>query len=125
MDRFMRPSRLDLDANSSFVSKKWCHWLVTFENYIEVLDASLGEERQTNILKTFVNCVSHRVFKYIANCDSYDEATTVLRNLYYIKAPNEVFARHLLATAKQQPEEILYEFMSSYKSLQETAISVT
>ena len=62
-----------------------------------------------NKLKALVNCVSHRVLEYIADCDSYDEAITVLRNLYK-KAPNEVFARHLLASAKQQPEETLDEF---------------
>ena len=119
----MRPSRLALDTNPSSASKEWCHWFVIFENYIEVLDALLAGERRTNKLKALVNCVSHRVFKYIADCDSYDEAITVLRNLYK-KAPNEVFARHLLATAKQQPEEIWMNFILSYKSLQETAISV-
>ena len=113
----MQPSRLDLDANSSSASKEWCHWFVTFENYIEVLDASLAGERRTNKLKALVNCVSNRVFEYIADCDSYDEAITVLRNLYK-KAPNEVFTRHLLATAKQQPEETLDEF---YLKLQKLA----
>ena len=73
MDRLMQPSRLDLDANSSSASKEWCHWFVTFGNYIEVLDASLARERRTNKLKALVNCVSHRVFEYIANCDSYGE----------------------------------------------------
>ena len=111
----MQPSRLDLDANSSSVSKEWCHWFVTFENYIEVLDASLAGERRTNKLEVLVNCVSHRVFEYIADCDLYDEAITVLRNLYK-KAPNEVFARHLLATAKQQPEKLWMNFISSYKT---------
>ena len=83
----MQPSRLDLDANWSSALKEWCHWFVTFENYIKVLDASLAGERRTNKLKALVNCVSHRVFEYIADCDSYDEAITVLRNLYK-KAPN-------------------------------------
>ena len=48
---------------------------------------------------------------------TYDEAITVLRNLYK-KAPNEVFARHLLATAKQQQEETLDKF---YLKLQKLA----
>ena len=110
----MQPSRLDLDANSSSASKEWCHWFVTFENYIEVLDASLAGERRTNKLKALVNCVSHRVFEYIADCNSYDEAITVLRNLYK-KGPNEVFARHLLATAKQQPRVALTAFCSNHE----------
>ena len=113
----MQPSRLNLDANSSSASKEWCHWFLTFENYIEVFDASLAGERRTNKLKALVNCVSHRVFEYIADCDLYDGAITVLRNLYK-KAPNEVFIRHLLATAKQRPEETLDEF---YLKLQKFA----
>ena len=58
-----------------------------------------------------------RVFEYIADCDSYDKAITVLWNLYK-KAPNKVFACHLLATTKQQPEETLDEF---YLKLQKLA----
>ena len=106
----MQPSRLDLDANSSFASKEWCHWFIT------LLDASLAEEGRTNKLKALVNCVSYRVFKYIADCDAYDEAITVLPNLY-IKAPNEVFARHLLANAKQQLEETSHEFYLKLQKL--------
>ena len=92
------------------------HWFLTFKNYIEALDALLEEERRTNKLKTLVNCVSNRVFEYIADCDSYDEAIIVLRNLYK-KAPNEVFDRHLLANAKQQPVETLDEFYLKLQKL--------
>ena len=69
------------------------------------------------MLKALVNCVSHRVLECIVDCDLYDEAITVLRNLHK-KPPNKVFARHLLATAKQQPEETLDEF---YLGLQKLA----
>ena len=68
MDRLKELSRLDLDANSSSASNEWCHCVVTFENYIEVLDASLAGEQRTNKLKALVNCISHRVFEYIADC---------------------------------------------------------
>ena len=119
----MQPFRLDLDANSSSASKEWCHWFVTYENYVEVLDASLTGERRKNKLKALVNCISHRVFEYITDCDSYDEAITVLRNLYK-KAPNEVSTRHRLATASNKQKKLWMNFISSYESLQETAISV-
>ena len=81
MDRLTQSSRLDLDANSSSALKKWCHWFVTFKNYIEVLDASLAEERRTNKSKALVNCISHHVFEYIADCDSYYEAITVIQSI--------------------------------------------
>ena len=57
------------------------------------------------------------MFEYITDCDLYDEAITVLQNLYK-NVPNKVFAHHLLATAKQQPEETLDEF---YLKLQKLA----
>ena len=34
-----------------------------------------------------------------------------------MKPANEIFARHLLATRKQQPNEILDEFLQSFKAL--------
>ena len=49
MDRFMQPSRLNLDAGSPSAPKKWSHWLKTFENYVEVLDASCADEQPTEI----------------------------------------------------------------------------
>ena len=74
----MRPSRLDLDANSSSAFKEWCRWFGTFENHIEVLHASLAEERQTYKLKASVNCVSQYVFEYITDCNIYSKTITVL-----------------------------------------------
>ena len=35
----------------------------------------------------------------------------------YVKPANEIFARHLLATRKQQPNETLDEFLESVKIL--------
>ena len=113
----MQPSHLNSDTNSSSASKEWCHWFVMFKNYIEVLDASVVEEWQTNKLKALVNCVSHHVFKYTTDCDLYDEAIIVLWSPY-TQVPNEVFTCHLLTTAKQQPEETLNEF---YLKLQKLA----
>ena len=61
MDRFMQPSRLNLHAGSPSVPKEWSHWLKTFENYVEVLDASRADKQPTNRLKALVNCVSYQV----------------------------------------------------------------
>ena len=74
----MRPSRLDLDANSSSASKEWCHRFGTFKNYIEILHCILPEERQTYKLKASVNCVSQYVFEYITDCNIYSKTITVL-----------------------------------------------
>ena len=97
MDRFMQPSRLNLDAGSPSAPKEWSHWLKTFENYIEVLDASHADGQPTDRLIALVNCVSYQVYEYIEEATTYDTAIATLRDLFS-KAPNEVFA-HLLATA--------------------------
>jgi len=41
------------------------------------------------------------VYDFIEECETYDEAITALQNLY-VRVPNEIFARHLLATTKQE-----------------------
>jgi len=39
MDKLMKPSRVDLDSNSTGAcTKEWKHWRRTFENYLEGLD---------------------------------------------------------------------------------------
>ena len=88
----------------------------TFENYVEVLDALRVDEQPTDRLKALVNCVSYQVYEYIEEATTYDTAIATLRDLF-AKAPNEVFARHLLATAKQDPGHILDEFLLSLQKL--------
>ena len=116
MNRFMQPSRLNLDAGSPSAPKEWSHWLKTFENYVEVLDASRTDEQPTDRLKALVNSVSYQVYEYIEEAPTYDTAIATLRNLFS-KAPSEVFVRHLLATAKQEPGHTLDEFLLSLQKL--------
>jgi len=108
----MQPSRLNLEASSATASKEWRHWFKTFENYVEVLDAALEGDNRTDRLKALINCVSHQVYEYIEECTTYDTAIETLKSLY-TKAPNEVFARHRLATTKQEPGQTLDEFLLS------------
>ena len=116
MDRFMQPFRLNLDAGSPSAPKEWSHWIKTFENYVEVLDALHANRQPTNRLKAFVNCVSYQVYEYIEEATTYDTVIATLRDLFS-KALNEVFARHLLATAKQEPGHNLDEFLLSLQRL--------
>ena len=50
------------------------------------------------------------MYEYIEDCDDYDSALEVLDQLF-IKKPNEIFARHLLATRQQKPGETVVEFL--------------
>ena len=111
MDKFLKPTRLDTDPNSSTAEKDWLHWIRTFENFV----ASLPTEG-LNKLKVLTNYVSPQIFEYIEQCDAYEEALAVLRALY-IKPTNEVFARHLLATRRQKSGESVDEFLQALKTL--------
>ena len=116
MYRFTQPSPLNLDAGSPSASKEWSHWLKTFENYVEILDASRADGQPTDRLKALVNCVSYQVYEYIEESTTYGTAIATLRDLFS-KTPNEVFARHLLAAAKQKPGHTLDEFLLSLQKL--------
>ena len=52
-------------------------------------------------LRTLLNCVSPSVFELIEDCTTYASAISKLESAY-VKLPNEIFARHLLATRRQQ-----------------------
>ena len=113
----MKPERLSVDPNSQDAAKQWKHWARTFENYLE----SLEQERRDrdpaiNKLRILTNSVDYKVFDYIEDSESYDAAIATLKALY-VKTPNTVFARHRLATAKQQPGQTLSEFLQKLQSL--------
>ena len=99
MDTLLKPARLNLDPNSPSAAKEWKHWHRTFINFIDECG-----ERAPNKFRTLVNYVSHDVYDYIEDCADYDAAIETLTHLY-IKTPNEIFARHLLATRRQKPGE--------------------
>ncbi|XP_041364204.1 uncharacterized protein LOC121379622 [Gigantopelta aegis] len=111
MDTLLKPARLDLDPNSPTAAKEWKHWHRTFTNFIDECG-----DHAPNKYRTLINYVSHNVYEYIEDCNDYDTAITTLTNLY-IKPPNEIFARHLLATRRQQSGETLSEFLQELRKL--------
>ena len=111
MDKFLRPERFEADPNSSESAREWKHWYKTFDNFLRSI-----EERQPDKLNILINYVSSRVYEFIADCSDYDSAIASLVNLY-VKPKNEVFARHILATRKQQSGESLDGFLQALKQL--------
>ena len=99
----------DLDPNSPSAAKEWKHWHRTFRNFIDEC-----AENAPNKFRTLVNYVSHNVYDYIEDGAYYDAAIETLTQLY-IKTPNEISARHLLATRRQKPGET--EFLQELRKL--------
>ena len=110
MDKILRPERLDANPNSSGASKEWLHWKRTFQNFLSVLN------RDADKFGVLTNYLSPRVYQYVEDCATYEAATETLQALY-VKPTNEVYARHLLATRRQQPAETLDEFLQALKTL--------
>jgi hypothetical protein len=111
MDTVLKPARLDLDPNSPSAAKEWKHWHKTFTNFLTECGS-----RAPDKYRTLINYVSHNVYEYIEDCTDYNSALEVLNQLF-IKKPNEIFARHLLATRRQKPGETLVEFIQELRRL--------
>ncbi|GFO24398.1 retrovirus-related pol polyprotein from transposon 17.6 [Plakobranchus ocellatus] len=115
MERFLKPERFSIDPNSLNASKQWSHWFRTFNNFVSSL-----QQHQTpdavDKLNLLINYVDPSVYEYIAECTTYEAAVDLLKNAY-IKPKNEIFARHVLATTKQEPGQNLDEFLQKLRAL--------
>jgi len=122
----MRPERLDIDPHAPDVGKVFRYWLRSFELFLEALrderqaevgrtssDTSFSEPKKLRLLSTFL---SPTTFEYVEDAQSYDEAIKILEKTYR-KQKNPVFARHLLATRGQRPDESLAEFLQALNVL--------
>ena len=103
MTALLKPSRLAMDLNSPAAAK---HWRRTFMNFIE----DCGE-RAPNKFRTLVNYVYHNFYYYWGLPRRWQLSSTQL----YVKMPNEIFSRHLLATRRQRPGETLTEFLQELR----------
>ena len=111
MDTLLKPARLDVNPNSPSAAKEWKHWHRTFTNFIEEC-----KDKAPDKFRTLINYVSHNIYEYIEDCKDYDSAIEALQQLF-LKTPNEIFARHLLATRQQKSGETLTELLQELKRL--------
>lgn len=109
MERFLKPECLDVDPNTGDVDKQYNHWKRTFDNFLSSL-------RDPDKLSILINFVSAKIYEYIADAEDFDQAMNILKKVY-IKPKNEVFARHILFTSKQNQGESLDQFLNRLKSL--------
>ena len=113
MDKYLRPERFDVNPNSPSASKDWLHWKRTLNSFLSSLTISDVAEKKLGVL---INLVSATVYEYIASATTYDDAIKKLESLY-VKLKNEVFARHQLATRKQNAGESIDEFLQALQQL--------
>ena len=108
MEKFLRPERLEAHPDSSPL--QWKHWFSTFTNFL----LSIEQPTDTTKLQLLINYVSPSVYSYIADCKTYDEAIKTLKAVF-VKPTSEVFARHQLATRKQQGSESVDQYVLAVK----------
>ena len=111
MERLLRPTTFDVEPSATGATKRWLHWLCTFNNLLQ----SLTPEQQANKFQILVNHISPNVFEFISECSTYDDAIQTLGDIYN-KPKNDIFARHLLATCKQDGRS-LDQYLQALKSL--------
>ena len=111
MDKYLRPSRFEVDANATGADKQWSHWYKTFSNFLDAI-----AEHEPDKLVTLTNYVAPNVYEYIAECTTYETAIETLEALY-LKPTNEIYARHVLATRRQEAGESLDQYLQVLKRL--------
>ena len=111
MDKYLRPSRFETDTNATGADKQWSHWFRTFSNFLNAI-----AEHQPDKLVTLTNYVAPNVYEYIAECTTYETAIETLEALY-LKPTNEIYARHVLATRRQEAGESLDQYLQILKRL--------
>ena len=105
MEKFLEPKLFNTEPNTTKADQEWIHWLKTFENFIACVPNVTNEVK----LQLLTNHVSHDIYGFISESESYDNALQILNSLY-IKPRNEIYARHKLATRKQLVEETIDQY---------------
>ena len=57
-----------------------------------------------------INFVAPEIYELFSDSNNYDDAIAKLKAAY-VKTPNEIFARHILSSQKQRPEESLDDYL--------------
>ena len=105
MERFLKPERLDADPSVGDADKLYKHWKKTFDNFLESLE-------EPNKLSILVNFISARVYEYIAECDTFEDAIEILRNTY-IKPKMKYLLAIYLTPANRNKVTVLSNFLAN------------
>ena len=111
MEKLLCPDKLVCDPQSANSEKEYKHWRRTFNNFVEECGGDAPDK-----FKLLTKYVSANVFDYIAEEEDFGTTMSVLDRLY-IKKQNTIFARHQLATRRQQSSESLDEYLQILHSL--------
>ena len=112
MDKFLRPTTLDVDPESPTAADEWDMWLANFNEFFGAIDPSLKPDKLV-LLRAHVSCA---IYKMIKGVKTFEDAKEILKERF-VKPRSEVYARHRLFTRHQQPGESLSQFLDQLKCL--------
>ena len=112
----LKPNRFDVDPNAPGATKLFKHWLKTLENFLEsaATYARAQEIEEPNRFKVLCAYVGASVYELNEDCTDYDVAMLKLQR-HYVKQPNVVFSRHLLATRNKNQANLCRSFYNFYR----------
>ena len=110
MAKYLKPKVLEISPAIN-ASAAFLHWNKTFDNFLVSAKIEDGEK-----LAVLINYVSSEVYESIIDCPTFKDAMGTLKSLY-VKKKNEVFARHLLTTSRQEASESLSQYFQRLKLL--------
>ena len=111
MERVLKPERFDTEPGKATSEQAWRHWKKTFDYFTNSFTGA-NQLDDTKKLAALTNCVSPYVFTFISAADKFTDAINILEGIY-VRPRNEVYARHLVSSRKQQDHESVDEFMNA------------
>ena len=103
----LQPEKLDINPNAQSAEDEWKFWLKTFTNFVNAMPRGENALDRLNVLTAYLTAP---IYKLIQEETTYEGAIEALEQLF-VKPNNEIYARHLLATAQQNVGESIDEFV--------------
>ena len=114
--KFLTPQRFDAEPGAQDAQRAFKHWHRTFEHFLHGCEKNATTDFPLDKLGMLNNYISHSVYEYITDADTYESAMATLKALY-VKTPSVIFARYKLATHKQQSGQSIDNFYRDLKML--------
>ena len=124
MDRLLRPEKFATVHTDVNAEKKWKYWKRCFQNFLgKIAQPTVTDENGVEQpapgdykLELLINYVEPDVYEYFCEETTFNSAMDILNGLYE-KPVNVVYARHILATQKQEPGQSIDSFLQTLRGL--------
>jgi len=103
----LQPEKLSIDPNSTLAEDEWNFWFKTFTNFVEAMPRGENAVDKLSVLTAYLTAP---IYKLISKEATYEGAIAHLERLF-VKPKNEIYARYMLAVARQSNNESIDAFV--------------